>query len=70
VSNNKAQTASKAKRKATDAAEEAEATESTSEDSGDDEMEDLAGQMSTLKFVPASIKFGRGAGGKTGLARS
>jgi hypothetical protein len=36
----------------------------------DEEMEDLAGAMSALKFVPASVKFGRRAGHKSGFARS
>jgi hypothetical protein len=33
----------------------------------DDEMTDLASSMSALKFVPASIRFGRGRG-KTGFS--
>lgn len=35
----------------------------------DTEMDDLSGAMSALKFVPASIRFGRGKG-KGGFSRS
>jgi hypothetical protein len=35
----------------------------------DTEMDDLSGAMSALKFVPASVRFGRGKG-KGGFSRS
>jgi hypothetical protein len=35
----------------------------------DTEMDDLSGAMSALKFVPTSIRFGRGKG-KSGFSRS
>jgi hypothetical protein len=38
-------------------------------DQPDTEMEDLAGALSALRFVPPSIRFGRGRG-RTGFARS
>ena len=50
-----------------DAAREAR-KEDDSQDAPDVEMDDLAGAMSSLRFVPTSIRFGRG-GRNAGFAR-
>lgn len=41
---------------------------SSADERPDTDMEDLTGAMSALKFIPHSIKFGRG-GGKAGFAK-
>lgn len=46
----------------------AEAHSPATDERPDTEMEDLTGAMSALKFIPHSIKFGRG-GGKAGFAK-
>lgn len=40
----------------------------TSVEAPDTKMDDLAGAMSSLQFVPSAVKFGRGRG-KTGFAK-
>lgn len=40
--------------------------ESTTEADSNNDMEGLAGAMSALKFVPPSVRFGRGRGGGRG----
>ncbi|KAK3504620.1 hypothetical protein B0T13DRAFT_10460 [Neurospora crassa] len=39
------------------------------EEPADVDMGDLVGKMSALQFVPSSVRFGRGRGGKTGFAK-
>ena len=43
-------------------------SEEESEASADTDMDDLAGAMSSLQFVPPSVRFGRG--GRSGFSRS
>jgi hypothetical protein len=48
---------------------EEEGTSEQKSEPADTEMEDLAGAMSSLQFVPPSVRFGRGRG-KSGFARN
>jgi hypothetical protein len=48
---------------------DAEETEVPRGSQPDTEMDDLSGAMSALKFIPASVRFGRGKG-KGGFSRS
>jgi hypothetical protein len=54
-----------------DNVDEGKANTPPSEKEEDDEMEGLVGGMSALKFVPPSIRFGRGRGkGRGGFSRT
>lgn len=48
--------------------EKTPADEANVDDRADEDMEDLTCAMSALRFIPHSIKFGRG-GGRAGFAR-
>jgi len=46
-------------------------TPSSSQEDQDEDMDGLAGAMSALKFVPTSVRFGRGKGrGRGGFSRT
>lgn len=65
------ETSKTAEEKAPEAPSKTKATPSSSPE--DSEMDGLAGAMSSLKFVPSSVRFGgrgRGRGGRGGFSKS